>query len=191
MKDIKKLKILAGALVILLIVIIIASNSSKAEKNYSDYTNQTSDVKSPDSTKMVRDYLDPTPEEKAELYNLYGYDNVEFTSQGIVIKPEDYNLFEKKLCTDIWPDTELISKVKKPEVGKINTVEVGETYIIIELKNITEKEVKEYISEIKSEYTKSEKSKEDGVLFLARNSENILVKVSYNGTICTVNYSGF
>ena len=191
MKDIKKLKILAGALVILLTVIIIASNSSKSEKNYSDYTNQTSDVKSPDSTKMVRDYLDPTPEEKAELYNLYGYDNVEFTSQGIVIKPEDYNLFEKKLCTDIWPDTELISKVKKPEVGKINTVEVGETYIIIELKNITEKEVKEYISEIKSEYTKSEKSKEDGVLFLARNSENILVKVSYNGTICTVNYSGF
>lgn len=191
MKNMKKLKILAGALIVLLITIIIVNSNLKSEKDYDNYTNQTSDVKSPDSTKMVRDYLEPTPEEKAELYSLYGYDNVEFTSQGIVIKPGDYNSFEKKLCTDVWPDTELTSKVKKPVVGKVNTVEVGETYIIIELKNITEKEAKEYISEIKSEYTKSEKSKENGVLFLARNSEDVLVKVSYNGTICTINYSGF
>lgn len=191
-KNIKKLKIIAIFLIILLITILFLVNIIKNNTGNQKEEKQTmyEYIKS-ENYRMVKDYLNPTSEEIAKLYSTYGRDNVQIVEEGIIIKPDDYSPYEERLFTDVWPERELTNKIKKPESGKINLIEVAETYVIIKVKKISEKEVKEYISEIKDEYTIKEKNEDKQILYSARNTDDVLVTVKFDGKLCTIKYSGF
>lgn len=197
----KKLKITAVLLFLLLIVTITLyffkpnnnSTGKVLDNNIidDDYTQYVLEFESSDSGRIMRDYTNPTSDEKMLAYERFGYENVEFTSQGLLVKQGDYGIIGDRLYTNIWPDTEITSKITKPEVGKIDLVEVGTNYVTITLKNITKSETEQYISEIKSEYSHKEKKNNKTVLYLARNDDDVLVQVKFNGNLCTIKYSDF
>lgn len=191
-KRIKKLKILAIFLTVLLILILILVNIIKSNAGKQNEEKQTvSEYIKSENYRMAKDYLNPTSDEIAKLYSTYGHDNVQVVEEGIIIKPDDYSPYEKRLYTDVWPETELTNKIIEPKIGKINLIEVAETYVTIKIKKVTEKEIKEYISEIKNEYTVKEKTDDKQIMFSARNDDDILATVEFDGKLCTIKYSNF
>lgn len=197
----KKLKIVASLIFLLLIATITLyfyklnqnSNNKVLDNNVidDDYTQSVLEFENSDSGRIMRDYTNPTADEKSLAYERFGYENVEFTSQGLLVKQGDYGIIGDRLYTNIWPDTELTSKIAKPEVGKIDLIEVGTDYVTITLKSITKKKINEYISKIKSEYTQKEKNDNKTILYLARNENDVLVQVKFDGNLCTIKYSNF
>lgn len=201
---IKKLKILAVFVAILLVVLIFVikiigsknntiSNDNKANEN----EEQLETVTEPEmdyevldnSRKIMRDYRNPTPDDQAEAYDLYGYEYVSFSEDGLVLGANEYEGTEKRLITDVWPDEDLTANLKKTEVGTLDIVEVGETYVTIQLRSIKESEVKKYISQIKGEYSYSQKVSDKRILYLAQNSAGTSVRIKYSDNYCIITYS--
>lgn len=202
---IKKLKILAAFVAILLVVFIcvikiVGSKNNNAISNdnkTSENGEQLETVTEPEidyevldnSRKIMRDYRNPTPDDQAEAYDLYGYDYVSFSEDGLVVEANEYEGTEKRLITDVWPDEDLTANLKKPEVGTLDIVEVGETYVIIQLRSIKESEAKKYISQIKGEYSNSQKVSDKRILYLAQNDAGSTVRIKYSDNYCIITYS--
>lgn len=189
--NVKKLKRIALLLIISLIIVIFISviTSNEDSKVINNNNNQNQNEISTESTvnlineydndRMIQDYTNPTTEEKAKVFDLYGVENVSFTKQGLVIYPTEYDNTEKRLLTDIWVDNEMTNKVSPPTVGEMYLLEVGQTYLIISLKDVTEKELKQYINEINDEYSDVTKIKSDSILYYAKNDDGSSVKIEY------------
>lgn len=200
-KKIKKLKRLVFLIIVLLIV-IVSFNSWRRSKIFEGEgiktssgelkTDATINVAEIDSGRFIKDYTNPTTEEIAKAYDIYGYGNCYFTDEGLYVKADEYGYYQNRLITNLWlSKNTLVSKVKKPEVGNIDNIEIGQTYLQIYLYDVTEKELKTYIKEIDDEYNDELETKKDSTLYIARNEKNDKVEIKYNSMskIASILYS--
>lgn len=188
-KKIRKLKRLVFFIVILLVVIIslnvLRKSSNTNGKNNSNNseikTDATINVAEIDSGRFIKDYTNPTSDEIAKAYDTYGYGECYFTDEGLFIKADEYGTSEDRLITNVWlSENKLVSKVKKPDVGTLETIEIGQTYLKIYLCDISEKDLKKYIKEIDDIYSNEIKTNNDAVVYKARDNEKNKVEIKYN-----------
>ena len=191
-KKIKKLKRLLVVTVILLVGIVVLdifidksksniSITSPDKDNNEIKTDGTINVAEIDSGRFIKDYTNPSYEELIKAYDMYGYGNCYFTDEGLFVKAGEYDDSEDRLITNVWLSGDaFVSKVKEPQIGSLDTIEIGETYLKIFLIDVTEKELKEYIKEIKDEYSEKIDTYNNWILYLAKNDEGNKIEIRHN-----------
>ena len=155
--EIAKVLVIAIIVIILVVFVIVPKlqesevvSGKKEEGISTDITFNASDY---DSGKIVNDYSNPTEDEKFAIDQQYGSKHNYFDEEGLhlvnmtdVIEGE-----EDKLLTDKWPDNDFTRAVLKPDMD-IGVVEVGETYLKININNAKKKDIEKYINAIEDEY---------------------------------------
>lgn len=185
--EIEKYKKLAKIIVVLLIILFVVAffvlpnmNKDNGNKNNDEEgisTETPFNASNYDNGKMVQDYLNPTADERAAVDERYGIGNTIFNEDGLYIYALNDDE-ENRLVTDIWPDTPFTNMVVEPELD-IYLVEVGETYLSINLEKVTEKDLKKYVKSIEDDFSRELYSRHSETLYRAANKGNVVVDVKF------------
>lgn len=130
-----------------------------------------------DNGKFIQDYLNPTEYEIGAVVERYGENNYHFNEQGLYIYAVEDDE-ENRLYTDVWPDTAFTNMVVEPDLD-IYLIEVGQTYLVINVENVKEKDLKEYVKSIEDEFSRELYSRHSDVLYRAANENNLVVDIKY------------
>ena len=130
-----------------------------------------------DKSKMVQDYLNPTDAEKSIINATYGIGNWYFDNQGLHVTLQ-YVDDPERLFTDVWPENEKTKNILKPEM-EILEIELGKTFMQIKVVNVTEKQIKKYIKEVKKEYKNELTPISLNEIFRATTEDHRVVNVEY------------
>lgn len=182
---IAKFLVIAIIIIILVVFVIIpnlqdseAVSGKKDEGISTDVTFNASDY---DSGKVVQDYSNPTEDEKFAIDKQYGSNHNYFDEEGLhlvnmtdVIEGE-----EDKLITDKWPDNEFTRAVLKPDM-ELGVVEVGETYLKINVSNVKEKDIENYIDEIKDDYKNELQTTHPNTVYRANADDGKMVDIKFH-----------
>ena len=130
-----------------------------------------------EKTKMVQDYLNPTDAEKNAINATYGIGNWYFDNQGLHVTLQ-YIEDNERLYTDVWPENEKTKNILKPEM-EILEIELGKTFMQIKVTDVTEKDVKRYIKDIKKEYKEEMTPISLNEIFRASTEDHRVVNIEY------------
>lgn len=189
-----KLKKVAMLLFICIIAILIWNGfrisqkiSDGMEKKNRDNeeisTSMPVDLSTKITESFISDYTNPTFEEEAKAYERYGYDNCYFTSNGLIVKADEYNNIPERLFTNVWQESEASNKILKPSIGEISLIELPDdsSYVFITLKSVEKKEVQDYVKEVKKEYSKEKKKKNlETYIYYGTNESGDEVRITYD-----------
>ncbi|MBQ8298618.1 MAG: hypothetical protein IJX99_01925 [Clostridia bacterium] len=186
--EIEKYKKIAKIIVVLIVFLLLIvffilpkasdykeSGIGKNEEGIS--TDTPFDASNYDNGKLVQDYLNPTDDEIGAITQRYGVDNYVFNEQGLYVYAVNDDE-ENRLYTDVWPDTAFTNMVLKPDLD-MYLIEVGQTYLVINLEKVTEKELKQYIKSIEDDFSRELYSRHSETLYRAVNEKNIIVDIQY------------
>ena len=167
--------------VVVIVALVVLPNLKNPELSNSGSSNISNDVvfkaSQYEKSKMVQDYLNPTDAEKNLINAEYGLGNWYFDEQGlhVILQYVDDN---ERLYTDVWPETEKTKNILKPEM-QILEIELGKTFMQIKLIDVTEKDVKNYIKDIKKEYKNELTPISLNEIFRASSQDHRVVNVEY------------
>ncbi len=131
---------------------------------------------------FIVDYTNPTFEEELKAYDKYGYDNCYFVAAGLIVKADEYENIPERLFTNVWPESRVSENILKPNIGKINVMEIpnDSSYIYITLNNVEKKEIETYAKEVKEEYKKENKQKNSDIyIYYGTNENGDEVRITY------------
>lgn len=182
----KKLAKIIGVSLIVLVCIsffIIPNMNKKPNNNDNNKKNEGISTGTPfkpsnyDNGKLVQDYLNPTDEEIGAVIDRYGLDNFKFTDQGLYVYALNDDE-ENRLYTDVWIENKFLDMIVKPEL-EIFLIEIGDTYLVINLENVDEKDLKKYIKTIEDEYSRELYSRHSETIYRAANKKEMLVDIKF------------
>lgn len=167
--------------VVLILAFYVLPKSKNGELIKNDESGVSKDVvfnaSQYEKTKMVQDYLNPTDVEKSIINATYGIGNWYFDNQGLHVTLQ-YVEDNERLYTDVWPENEKTKNILKPEM-EILEIELGKTFIQIKVTDVTEKDVKRYIKDIKKEYKEEMTPISLNEIFRASTEDHRVVNVEY------------
>lgn len=167
--------------VVLILAFYVLPKSKNGELIKNDESGVSKDVvfnaSQYEKTKMVQDYLNPTDAEKSIINATYGIGNWYFDNQGLHVTLQ-YVEDNERLYTDVWPENEKTKNILKPEM-EILEIELGKTFIQIKVTDVTEKDVKRYIKDIKKEYKEEMTPISLNEIFRASTEDHRVVNVEY------------
>lgn len=185
-KNYKRLAVVITAAIIILLVImyfiapkleennnIIINNNNTIDSNnmYSDNYSQ--------NYRLIENYTNPTANDVLMANMVFGSDNYEFVADGILVKGIFNDEPETKvLFSDIWFENDVTSKFVKPNT-KDFILMTAENYIKINLYNVSERDVKKYINNIKELFERELHSSNSKVLYRGCNSNEEIVEVEF------------
>lgn len=189
----KKLKVLFILVLVILILIIVFARFRAGEKIGDEISKNTPistteintaapvDFSTMDkSQRIIEDYTNPTDEDYYAVYSQYGFNNCYFTEEGLWVKGDEYQMTEKRLITNIWPENmKILEKVQKPDFGDLDIIEVGQSYVVFYFLNVEQKEANSYVKAIKKEYKKTYNDYESTTLYSAYNDDDQKIVVKY------------
>lgn len=167
-KKLKKMFVIC--IIILVILILIPSCSSKKNDDNDDYkepTKQISDVKIGNVHDFEKiDYNNLTPEEMDYISGQYS-GNAKFTKRGVEVYYE--SIFSgklRKIITSTWPDADIGNFIPKPEYDNLNRIEYSEDWIEVYINDGKNKDVKNYLKQLKEYGFTENEEKDDGKVML-------------------------
>lgn len=167
--------------VVLILAFYVLPKSKNGELIKNDESGVSKDVvfnaSQYEKTKMVQDYLNPTDAEKSIINATYGIGNWYFDNQGLHVTLQ-YVEDNERLYTDVWPESEKTKNILKPEM-EILEIELGKTFMQIKVTDVTEKDVKRYIKDIKKEYKEEMTPISLNEIFRASTEDHRVVNVEY------------
>ena len=168
-------------IIVLVLAFYIVPKSKTGELIVDDNVGESKDkvfvASKYDKSKMVQDYLNPTDEEKSIINATYGVGNWYFDNQGLHVTLQ-YVENPERLYTDVWPENEKTKNILKPEM-EILEIELGKTFMQIKVVDVTEKEIKKYIKEVKKEYKEEMTPISLYEIFRATTEDHRVVNVEY------------
>lgn len=166
---------------VLVIAFYVLPKSKSGELIIDDENQMSTDpvfkVSQYEKTKIIQDYLNPTDTEKSTINATYGTGNWYFDNQGLHVILQ-YAEDNERLYTDVWPENEKTKNILKPEM-EILEIELGKTFMQIKVIDVTEKDVKKYIKDIKKEYKNEMTQISLNEIFRASSDEHRVVSVEY------------
>ncbi len=183
--QIAKLLVIAIIVIILVVFVIIPKlqedEIALVKNDEGISTDVTFNASAYDSGKVVQDYSNPTEDEKYAIDKQYGSKNNYFDEDGLhLINMTDVvEGAEDRLITDKWPDNSFTQAVKKPDM-EIREIEVGETYLKINVNNVKEKDIKKYIDDIKDEYKNELQTTHPNTVYRANNDDGRMVDIKFH-----------
>lgn len=153
-------------------------------------TDITFNVADYDSGKMVQDYSNPTDEERAAINKKYGIGYNYFDEEGLhlVNVGDIYTYEEDRLITDKWPKkNELTDSILRPDM-EIREIEIAETYLVINVKDVTKKDMENYIEEIEKEYKHEISGVHPNTLYRAYDDKERLIDIRWVDNQGTIKY---
>lgn len=142
-----------------------------------------------DNSKMVQDYLNPTDEERAAITQKYGLGYSYFDGEGLhLVNISDvYTYEEDQLITDRWPNHKFTNAVVKPDM-ELREIIVAQTYLEIYVKDVSKKELKNYIKEIEDEYKHETSSGNPNSIYKAYNDDGNTVDITWKSEQGCIKY---
>lgn len=187
----QKLKRLAILICLAIVLILIISHCEIEEKGPSEQeieqqqnvsTNDVAfDISSVEDDRFIRDYTNPTDDEKAAAYERYGQngDKCYFDENGLNVLREDSN--EYVLITNkMMEDHKRFQAIVRPPEDKIDYFEYAEEYLKVYLRNVSLKETESHLKDVKKEYDYELPIVETKVIYKGVNEHGDRVTVTYD-----------
>ncbi len=189
--DVRKLKRLGALLVILLVIILTVTKCSKDSKEKIDQEKYDNNIDIPtdvafdfvevEEKDFIRDYSNPTLNEEASAYDLYGRDNCYFDEEGLHILDSEYGTEIRLIANNFIDTRKYTNLIVKPDMDKLESVEyIGLDVIKFTLKDISLKETEKFLKDLKDEYYYEMDFVDNSIIYKAASDASHKLTVSYD-----------